>query len=157
LIITVSDTRDATSDTSGETLRTGLAAAGHAVHGPVILRENPHTLPEQLARTITGAATDAVVIHGGTGIAPRDRTPDVLAGLYERTLPGFGELFRALSYAEIGSAALLTRASAGIVAGKLVFSLPGSRHAVQLALDRLIVPELGHLVGELRRPAGDSA
>ena len=156
-MLTVSDTRDTTTDTSGAALRASLTAAGHAVDGPVILREDPRTLPQQLAQAIESTAADAVVVHGGTGIAPRDQTPDILLRLYERPLPGFGELFRALSYAEIGSAAMLSRASAGVVGGKMVFSLPGSRRAVQLALERLILPELGHLVGELRRSAGDSA
>jgi molybdenum cofactor biosynthesis protein B len=154
LVVTLSDTRDVATDASGATLRELLAAAGHDVLGPRILREDPAHLRHELEGAITQTACDAVVITGGTGVAPRDLAPEILESLYERTLPGFGEFFRALSFAEIGSAALLSRASAGIIAGKPVFSVPGSRSAVRLAAERLIVPELGHLVGELRRPGG---
>jgi molybdenum cofactor biosynthesis protein B len=154
LVVTLSDSRDAASDTSGALLCDTLAAAGHAVQGPLILRESPVTLPGELLHAIATTTCESVIVNGGTGVAPRDQAPEILGRLYDRLLPGFGELFRALSFAEIGSAALVSRASAGIVGGKLVFSLPGSCGAVRLALDRLILPELGHLVGELRRPAG---
>ena len=151
-VVTLSDTRDASGDTSGQLVRDTLQAAGHHVAGSCILREDAQTLQRGLAEIVAQPGFDVVIVNGGTGIAPRDRAPDVLAALYERTLPGFGELFRALSYAEIGSAAMLSRASAGIARGKLVLSLPGSRAAVRLALEKLILPEIGHLVGELRRP-----
>ena len=150
-VLTLSDTRDAASDTSGGAIRDALLSAGHNVVGTQILREDPATLGTEMAAVFALPGVDAVVVTGGTGIAPRDLASDTLATLYERTLPGFGELFRALSYVEIGSAALLSRASAGVVGGKIVFSVPGSRGAVQLALDKLILPELAHLVGELRR------
>jgi molybdenum cofactor biosynthesis protein B len=152
-VVTLSDRRDASGDTSGEAIRAALVAAGHVVRGPRILREDPSTLRDDLAAAVAETGVDAVIVNGGTGIAPRDRAFDVLATLYTRPLPGFGELFRALSYAEIGSAALLSRASAGVVGDRLVFSVPGSRAAVQLALAKLILPELGHAVGELRRSA----
>ena len=152
-VVTLSDTRDASADTSGQLIREALQAAGHPVAGSRILREDAPTLENGLAEILAQPGIDVVIVNGGTGIAPRDRAPDVLARLYDRAIPGFGELFRALSHAEIGSAALLSRASAGIARGKIVFSVPGSRAAVRLALDRLILPELGHLVGELRRPA----
>jgi molybdenum cofactor biosynthesis protein B len=132
-------------------LRAALAGAGHIVSGPRIVREDPEALRRELQALVRTPNVDVVVITGGTGIAPRDRAYDVLSELYIRELPGFGELFRALSYAEIGSAALLSRASAGVVGDTLVFSVPGSRAAVELALEKLILPELGHLVGELRR------
>lgn len=157
LIVTLSDTRVAATDTSGETLRAALLAAGHSVTGPQIVREDPEQLPAELQALVMTPDIDAVVVTGGTGIAPRDGAYEVLSGLYTRALPGFGELFRSLSYAEIGSAALLSRASAGVVGDTLVFSVPGSRAAVRLALDKLILPELGHLVGELRRSPSPEA
>jgi molybdopterin adenylyltransferase len=152
-VVTLSDTRDASADTSGQWIRDTLQAAGHRIAGSCILREDAQSLESGLAQILVQPGFDVVIVNGGTGIAPRDRAPDVLARLYDRVLPGFGELFRALSYAEIGSAAMLSRASAGIARGKIVLSVPGSRAAVRLALDKLILPEIGHLVGELRRPA----
>lgn len=154
LVVTLSDTRTAATDSSGEALRAALAGAGHIVSGPRIVREDSEAQRRELQELVRTPDIDVVVITGGTGIAPRDRAYDVLSELYTRELPGFGELFRALSYAEIGSAALLSRASAGVVGDTLVFSVPGSHAAVQLALEKLILPELGHLVGELRRGSG---
>ena len=150
-VLTLSDTRNAASDTSGRAIRDALLGAGHDVVGTQILREDPASLGTAMAAVFGLPAVDAVIVTGGTGIAPRDLAYDTLAAMYERILPGFGELFRALSFAEIGSAAMLSRASAGVIGGKIVFSVPGSRGAVQLALDKLILPELAHLVGELRR------
>src|SRR5262245_46935680 len=152
-VVTLSDTRDETTDTSGRMLRDALASAGHEVAGGRILREDPATLDRDLRAVLAQPGIDVVIVNGGTGIAPRDSAYDVLARLYDRPIPGFGELFRALSFDEIGSAALLSRASAGIASGKLVFSVPGSRGAVRLALERLILPEVTHMVGELRRDA----
>jgi molybdenum cofactor biosynthesis protein B len=151
-VVTLSDTRSEADDTSGDAIRAALQQAGHEVAGGRIVREDVPSLEDELADVLAHAACDAVIVNGGTGIAPRDHAYDVLARLYERPLPGFGELFRSLSYSEIGSAAMLSRASAGVAHGKIVFSVPGSRGAVRLALERLILPELGHLVGELRRP-----
>ncbi len=111
-------------------------------------------MPGELATVLRDPIADALLVTGGTGVGPHDLAFTVLAHLYESTIPGFGELFRMLSYQEIGSAALLSRASAGIAHGKVIFSVPGSRGAVRLALDRLILPELAHLAGELRRPPG---
>ncbi len=150
-IVTLSDSRDATTDESGEAIRTALVAAGHLARGPRILREDPRRLPEELAAACGEPGLDAVIVTGGTGIAPRDLAYEILSRLYTRPLPGFGELFRALSFAAIGSAALLSRASAGVVGDRIVFSIPGSRAAVEMALDQLILPELGHAAGELRR------
>ena len=152
-VVTLSDTRDASRDASGALIREALQAAGHRVAGAVILREDREPLVRALGEILGRDDFDVLIVTGGTGIAPRDHAYDVLAKLYDRRIPGFGELFRALSYAEIGSAAMLSRASAGVAQGKLVLSIPGSRGAVRLALDKLILPELGHLVGELRRPA----
>jgi molybdenum cofactor biosynthesis protein B len=103
-----------------------------------------------LETTLAGPA-QAVILNGGTGIAPRDSTPEVVTPLLERELPGFGELFRQLSFQEIGAAAMLSRALAGVAHGKLIFALPGSETACRLALEQLILPELGHLVGEMRK------
>jgi molybdenum cofactor biosynthesis protein B len=153
-VLTLSDTRGEADDTSGAAIRSALEAAGHRVAGRRIVREDEDVLRRTLDELLGLEGCDVLVLNGGTGIAPRDRAYDVLASVYERPLPGFGELFRSLSYAEIGSAALLSRASAGVARGKLVLSIPGSGAAVRLALDRLILPEIGHLVGELRRGAG---
>jgi molybdenum cofactor biosynthesis protein B len=150
-ILTLSDTRDAESDTSGGAIRAALEGAGHAIAGYRILREDPDRLGREIESVLGVPGYDVLIMNGGTGLAPRDLAHDTLAHLYERPLPGFGELFRSLSYAEIGSAAMLSRASAGVARGKLVFSIPGSRGAVRLALEKLILPELGHLLGEMRR------
>jgi molybdenum cofactor biosynthesis protein B len=148
-IVTLSDTRDESNDTSGAAIRNALQAAGHRLAGWRILREDAASLRHQIDEILRAQGFDALIVNGGTGIAPRDIAFDVLSSVYERHVPGFGELFRSLSYAEIGSAAMLSRASAGVAHGKLVFSIPGSTGAVHLALDRLILPELGHMVAEL--------
>jgi molybdenum cofactor biosynthesis protein B len=125
-----------------------LGADGH----PVVLREIVKDEPAQIAAALRAALdrddVAAVIVTGGTGVAPRDVTPDAIEPLLDRVVPGFGELFRALSYQEIGSAALLSRALAGLAAGRVVFVLPGSRGAVQLAMEKLVLPELGHLAAE---------
>jgi len=150
-VVTLSDSRSAESDTTGALIRESLQAAGHALVGWCILREDPEILRPGLEQLLEQGECDVLIVNGGTGLAPRDQAYDVLSTLYEREIPGFGELFRALSFAEIGSAAMLSRASAGVARGKLLFSLPGSTGAARLALEKLILPELAHLVGELRR------
>lgn len=150
-VVTLSDTRDTTTDAGGGLVRAALEAAGHVVAGARIVREDAAMVRAALLEVLDATGHEVVVVTGGTGMAPRDVAYDVLATLYERPIPGFGELFRALSFAEIGSAAMLSRASAGIARWKLVFSIPGAPAAVRLALERLILPELGHLVGELRK------
>jgi len=148
-VVTVSDTRTEATDVSGRTIVDLLEHAGHVVEARAIVRDEP----EQV-RTIVGAHVgriDAVITTGGTGIASRDTTCDALEPLFQRRLEGFGQLFRALSYEEIGSAAMLSRATAGVAHGTVVFVLPGSENAVRLAMTRLILPELGHLVHELRK------
>jgi len=149
-VVTFSDTRDAAHDHSGNAIDAALAQRGHEVVARIILREDDVTVSEGIDALLLRNDIDAIVASGGTGIAPRDRAYDFFQRRYESELPGFGELFRALSYADIGSAAMASRASAGVARGKLVFSLPGSQAAVQLGLDKLILPELGHLVGQLR-------
>jgi len=149
-IVTASDTRTAADDASGNVLAEGLAAAGIAVVDRRIARDDVLALTHAIRAGIAAGA-DAVLVTGGTGIAPRDVTPEALAVLGARALPGFGELFRALSFAEIGTAAMLSRATAGIVGRTVVFALPGSPGACRLALSRLILPELAHLVAQLKK------
>ncbi len=150
-IVTVSDTRTPETDTSGAAIRERLEAAGHRVVFYRIVKDEPAQIAALLEEIAEGTAARALLFNGGTGISHRDTTYDALAGRLEKVLPGFGELFRMLSYAEIGAAAMLSRATAGTYRGRLVFSMPGSSNAVKLAMERLIVPELEHLAWELAR------
>jgi molybdopterin adenylyltransferase len=145
-VITVSDTRTPETDKSGQLLQALLQQAGHRIGAYVIIPDEPTQIEQQLTQLCDRSDIDAIVFNGGTGIAPRDTTYDALAGLLEKTLPGFGEIFRYLSYQEIGSRAIASRATAGVYRQKLVFSLPGSSGAVKLALEKLILPELIHFV-----------
>jgi molybdenum cofactor biosynthesis protein B len=149
-VVTASDSRGEAEDASGAFLRAAVAAGGHALAGYRLVKDEPAAIRAALAEA-AAAGADAVVVNGGTGIAARDRTYEAVAALLEKRLDGFGELFRALSYAEIGSAAMLSRAVGGVWEGRVVFSVPGSTAAVRLAWEKLIAPELSHLVGELRR------
>jgi molybdopterin adenylyltransferase len=149
-LVTCSDSRARADDASGRVLREGLEAAGHPVVGQVIVQDDSDAIRGALqAAQLAGAR--AVIFTGGTGLTRRDQTVDTVRPLLERELPGFGELFRMLSYQEIGSAAWLSRALAGTHGELLVFLLPGSPDAARLALERLILPELGHAVRELSR------
>lgn len=150
-VVTVSDTRDLASDTGGQLVEAMLREAGHSVVGRRVVKDEPAAIGEALSAALLEPAVRAVIFTGGTGIAPRDVTPETIEPRLERVIPGFGELFRMLSYADIGSAALLSRALAGLAGGKVVFVIPGSRGAVRLALEKLILPELGHLAGEARK------
>jgi molybdopterin adenylyltransferase len=149
-VLTCSDSRAHDDDVSGRALREGLEAAGHSVVGQTVVRDEPEQIRAAVERGLEGGAR-AVLITGGTGITRRDQTVEAVRPLLEKEIPGFGELFRMLSFQEIGSAAWLSRALAGTVRGALIFVLPGSPNAVRLALDRLILPELGHAVRELSR------
>ncbi|MBW4577008.1 MAG: MogA/MoaB family molybdenum cofactor biosynthesis protein [Aphanothece sp. CMT-3BRIN-NPC111] len=149
-VITVSDTRSKETDRSGQLIRQLLLDAGHVVEVYSILKDEPTQIQAQLEALGQRPDLDALIFNGGTGIAPRDTTYDALERLLEKTLPGFGELFRWLSYQEIGSRAIASRAVAGTYQSKLVFSIPGSTGAVKLALQQLILPELVHLVTQLR-------
>jgi len=149
-VLTCSDSRAQADDVSGRALREGLEAAGHSVVGQTVVRDEPEQIRAAVELGLQGGAR-AVLITGGTGITRRDQTVEAVRPLLEKEIPGFGELFRMLSFQEIGSAAWLSRALAGTVRGALVFVLPGSPNAVRLALDRLILPELGHAVRELSR------
>ena len=144
-VITVSDTRSLETDRSGQTIKQLLIDTGHTVGAYTIVKDEPVLIQAQMNVLSQRSDLDAVIFNGGTGIASRDSTYDAIESLLEKTLPGFGELFRWLSYQEIGS-----RAIAGIYQSKLVFSLPGSTNAVQLAVQKLILPELVHLVTQLR-------
>lgn len=149
-VLTCSDSRAQADDVSGRALREGLEAAGHSVVGQTVVRDEPEQIRAAVERGLQGGAR-AVLVSGGTGITRRDQTVEAIRPLLEKEIPGFGELFRMLSFQEVGSAAWLSRALAGTVRGALVFVLPGSPNAVRLALDRLILPELGHAVRELSR------
>lgn len=149
-IVTVSDTRTPETDTSGQTIRALLEKEGHRITDYHIVKDEPDEIGPLLDQLTEGRAR-VILINGGTGISPRDRTYDVVSARLEKTLPGFGELFRMLSYQEIGAAAILSRATAGVYRGKVVVSMPGSTHAVTLAMTKLIIPELQHLAWELTR------
>ena len=147
-VVTASDTRGEAEDTSGAWLRGAVAAAGHVLAGYRIVRDEPDQVREALAAA-AAAGAEAIVVNGGTGISGRDRTFEAVTAILEKRIDGFGELFRMLSFAEIGSAAMLSRAVAGSWDGRAVFSVPGSSAAARLAWERLIGPELGHVVHEL--------
>jgi molybdenum cofactor biosynthesis protein B len=148
-VLTISDTRTGANDTSGDAIAAALEAAGHQLAGRRIVRDDPDTV-RQIVAEETGRV-DVVIATGGTGITSRDSTYEAIAGLLQKRLDGFGELFRMLSYEEIGAAAMMSRACAGTIGRTAVFSLPGSENAVRLAMTKLILPEIGHLVRELRR------
>jgi molybdenum cofactor biosynthesis protein B len=151
-IVTVSDTRDAKTDRSGGLIRRALLKAGHPVVDYRILKDDPPRIVAHLRDLAERSGARIVLISGGTGVAPRDTTYEAIGGLIEKRLDGFGEIFRALSFRQIGPAAMLSRALAGTYRGMVVFSMPGSEKAVRLALERLILPELGHLAGLLTAP-----
>jgi molybdopterin adenylyltransferase len=149
-VITVSDTRTPETDSSGKLIQQLLLAAGHQIRRYQIIPDEPTQIRSQLDAAINSIPIiRAIVFNGGTGISPRDLTYDALATSLTKTLPGFGEIFRFLSYQEIGSRAISSRAIAGTYHNLLVFSLPGSRGAVQLGMEQLILPELVHLVTQL--------
>ena len=149
-VITVSDTRSPETDRSGQMIKQLLLDAGHTVGAYTIVKDEPDMIQAQMNVLSQRFDLDAVIFNGGTGIASRDSTYDAIERLLEKTLAGFGELFRWLSYQEIGSRAIASRAIAGIYQSKLIFSLPGSTIAVQLAVQKLILPEIVHLVTQLR-------
>jgi len=148
-VITISDTRTASTDTSGDAIANALTRAGHTIAKRHIVRDDPTAVGE----LVSAAAAEAAVIitTGGTGITSRDSTYEAIVGLLDKRLDGFGELFRMLSYDQIGSAAMLSRACAGTIGSAAVFALPGATRAVELAMEKLILPEIGHVVRELHR------
>ncbi len=147
-IVTCSDTRTAETDTSGAYIRSTLEEHGHDVSSYEIVKDDPQQITELLKRYVANRI-DVVLLNGGTGISRRDNTFDAVAGMLEKSLPGFGEIFRVLSYEDIGAASMLSRATAGVIGKTLVFSMPGSTGAVRLAMDKLIVPDLKHIVWEI--------
>ena len=148
-MLTISDTRTETTDKSGDVIVGLLATAGHWIVGRAVVKDDPDAVRHALQAQRHGA--DVAITTGGTGITSRDSTYEAISGLFDKRLDGFGELFRMLSYGEIGPAAMLTRACAGTMGRMAVFVLPGSEHAVRLAMTKLVVPELGHVVRELMR------
>ncbi len=149
-IVTVSDSRTPETDTSGQLIRSLAEAAGHQIVDYRIVKDEPDQVAKALADFAAGLAR-LIIFNGGTGISQRDRTYDVISKALEKPLPGFGEIFRMLSYEQVGAAAMLSRATAGVYQGRVVFSMPGSPNAVQLAMEKLILPEIQHLAWELIR------
>jgi molybdenum cofactor biosynthesis protein B len=150
-VMTVSDTRTEKDDISGKAIVQLMERAGHRYVRKSIVKDDIPEIQKALRESIEDPRTQAVVINGGTGVAPRDVTLEAVSHFEEKPLPGFGELFRALSFQEIGSAAMMSRATAFVSEGKVVFCLPGSEKAVRLATEKLIAPEIGHLVWEANR------
>jgi molybdopterin adenylyltransferase len=150
-VLTVSDTRTESTDTGGQAIRQLLESAGHLVTGHAIVRDDPAEVAVTVAKKLSDGQTQVIVTTGGTGITSRDGTFEAIDRLLEKRLTGFGELFRMLSFEQIGPAAMMSRAVAGTVSGKAIFVLPGSPDAVRLAMTRLIIPELGHVVQQLSR------
>jgi len=150
-VITVSDTRTLDTDVSGRVIVELLEGAEHRVAGRTLLRDEADQVRAEVQRLASDAVVDVVITTGGTGITARDGTFEAVDGLLTKRLPGFGELFRSLSYQQIGAAAMLSRATAGLIGQTVVIVLPGSQQAVRLALEELVLPELGHLVREARR------
>jgi molybdenum cofactor biosynthesis protein B len=150
-IITVSDTRTEETDASGRAIADLLRAAGHVVAGRAIVKDDPDRVRSTIERQLVNPGVQAIITTGGTGISSRDGTYEAVSGLLHKRLDGFGELFRMLSYEAIGPSAMMSRACAGLVAGRIIASLPGSEAAVRLAMEKLLIPELGHLVREASR------
>lgn len=145
-LLTVSDTRRPDTDSSGRRMRELFEAAGHVVAAQTILPDESAVVREWVERQLDHGDVDVVITSGGTGIAPRDTTYEALIGLIDKRIDGFGELFRMLSFREIASAAMLSRATAGVARGRILACLPGSTAAVELALRELLLPELPHMV-----------
>jgi molybdenum cofactor biosynthesis protein B len=150
-VLTISDTRTSANDTSGVAIAQLLEANGHDVAGRSIVKDDPDAIRSTLQKQLDASTAQVIITTGGTGITSRDSTYEVVSNLFDKRLEGFGELFRVLSYQEIGPAAMMSRACAGTAQGKIIVSLPGSENAVRLAMTKLILPELGHLVRELSR------
>ena len=144
-VITVSDTRTPQTDTSGQFMQQALTGQGHSVSAYTIVKDEPEDIRRLLQHFIQAADTDAVLLSGGTGLSSRDGTYEVVHACLEKELTGFGELFRYLSYQEIGAAAMMSRATAGVARGTVIVSMPGSSAAVRLAMEKLVLPELAHM------------
>lgn len=150
-VLTISDTRTEATDTSGAFIADALTHAGHTVADRAILPDDGDAVRALVSRQLERADVDLIITTGGTGITSRDATFEAIDGILEKRLSGFGELFRMLSYHDIGAAAMMSRATAGIARRHIVIVLPGSLNAVRLAMDKLVIPELGHLVQQARK------
>jgi molybdenum cofactor biosynthesis protein B len=149
-VVTVSDTRDETTDTSGQLIKSLLANEHHQLADYRIVKDEPEQIDALLRDALKQKDVELIIVNGGTGISPRDGTHEVIVKLLDKRLDGFGEIFRYLSYQDIGSAAVMSRAVAGSAQGKILISLPGSKGAVGLAMEKLILPEMRHMVSQLR-------
>jgi molybdopterin adenylyltransferase len=147
-VLTVSDTRTEDTDTGGRAIIELLTTAGHRVIGRTIVKDDADQVRNTIGRQLANPDVQVIITTGGTGISSRDTTYEAVNSLLRKRLDGFGELFRVLSYEQIGAAAMLSRATAGTIGGRVIVSLPGSEAAVRLALEKLLIPELGHLVRE---------
>ncbi len=150
-VVTVSDTRTLENDRGGQMLAESLAAAGHTISRREIVPDDPNRIRALVEELADGAVLDAILITGGTGIAARDQTFETVSSMLTKTLPGYGEIFRMLSYEDIGPAAMLSRTIGGVIGQVVLLTMPGSPAAVRLALDKLILPELAHVVYEARK------
>jgi molybdopterin adenylyltransferase len=150
-VLTVSDTRTAATDTSGRAIAELLTAAGHTVTGSSIVKDEPTEVLRVVSEQLGASDTQVIIATGGTGLTSRDSTYEAIATLIDKRLDGFGELFRMLSYQDIGPAAMLSRAVAGTARGKFIAALPGSEGAVRLAMTKLLIPELPHVVQQLAK------
>lgn len=151
-IITISDTRTKEVDKSGKLMHTYLEENNHQINAYEIVKDEQNEIKKAIEQGLQQVDIDAILLNGGTGIAKRDVTIEVVEGMFDKKIPGFGEIFRMLSYQEdIGSAAILSRATAGVIQNKAVFATPGSSGAVKLAMERLIIPELGHVMREIQK------
>ena len=148
-VLTVSDTRMEETDGSGALIRRLLEGGGHRVVAYQIVKDDPALIRDTTTAWVNQPDIQVILSNGGTGIAARDTTYDAIAALLDKRIDGFGELFRMLSYAEIGAAAMLSRAVAGVHRGRVIVAMPGSSNAVRLAMEKLVIPELGHLVYEV--------
>jgi molybdenum cofactor biosynthesis protein B len=150
-VLTISDTRTEATDTSGTAISELLRADGHEIAGRHLVPDEPADVRATIQAQLANPDVQAIITTGGTGLSARDSTHETIEALLEKRLDGFGELFRMLSYHEIGAAAMMSRACAGTSKGKVIVSLPGSENAVRLAMTRLILPELGHMAREVAR------
>ena len=151
MVSTCSDTRTPDTDTSGQLIHKLLRQFGHEVVSYHLVKDEPAQIKGRIAEGLANKAVQAIIINGGTGISKRDSTFEAVDAMLEKRLVGFGEIFRYLTYQDIGSPAIMSRATAGIIKGRILFSTPGSENAVRLAMEKLILPELGHLVKELTK------
>ena len=151
MVITCSDTRTPDTDTSGQLIQKLLKEQGHAIAAYHLVKDEPAHIKAKIAEGTKNEQVQVIIINGGTGISRRDSTFEAVDAMLEKRLDGFGEVFRYLTYQEIGSPAIMSRATAGIIKGRVLFSTPGSENAVRLAMEKLILPELGHLVKELTK------